>query len=199
MKNKNSVSKYFTQKELSVFEILLLIFSLISAVVAIFVTGGGPIGIPLFFVCITGFAILRSQKIKDDEIDQAIKSIVDGNNIELTENTLSAYDLRNTKAKKKKSGKIISSKYCITNIVTAPGKDTVLNIHLIDLIAQSVEKVSYNIKHGEAVSIAEETIDTNLGSKKVSFLTVEGLDQRIPVEADDYRASQLLEELCGKK
>ena len=199
MKNKNSVSKYFTQKELSVFEILLLIFSLISAVVAIFVTGGGPIGIPLFFVCIIGFAILRSQKIKDDEIDQAIKSIVDGNNIELTENTLSAYDLRNTKVKKKKSGKIISSKYCITNIVTAPGKDTVLNINLIDLIAQSVEKVSYNIKHGEAVSIAEETIDTNLGSKKVSFLTVEGLDQRIPVEADDYRASQLLKELCGKK
>lgn len=45
MKGKNIVEKYFHQKDFSTAEIIVLILAVASAIVAIFIQGGGPIGL----------------------------------------------------------------------------------------------------------------------------------------------------------
>ena len=69
MKNNNSVEKYFYQKNFSLLEIILIIISVISLIVATFVRGGGPVGLPVLLACVVTFFIYRSFKVKDNEID----------------------------------------------------------------------------------------------------------------------------------
>ena len=64
MKGKNIVEKYFHQKDFSIAEIIVLILAVASAIVAIFIQGGGPIGLPALLVCICAFSIIHSKKIK---------------------------------------------------------------------------------------------------------------------------------------
>lgn len=54
MKGKNIVGKYFHQKDFSIAEIIVLILAVASAIVAIFVQGGGPIGLPH---CLSSFVL----------------------------------------------------------------------------------------------------------------------------------------------
>ena len=104
MKNKNRVEQYFYQKDFSILEIVLLIIAIVSLIVATFIQGGGPIGLPILLICIVVFCICRSLKIKDTEIDQILKKIIQDNQIMYSDSTIVGYDLKNTVVKKRKDG-----------------------------------------------------------------------------------------------
>lgn len=196
MKNKNSVEQYFYQKDFSILEIILLIIAIVSLIVATFIQGGGPIGLSVLLVCVVAFIICRSLKIKDNEIEQALKKIIQDNKIQYSESAIECYELKNTVIKKRKDGKFISPNYYITDIVFT-SECTIFNIYIIDLIKQSVEMVSHSVNRNEMITLTEETIKTNAGAAKVSYLEIEN-GRVIPVALNDYKSSQLLQKVCDR-
>ena len=196
MKNNNSVEKYFYQKNFSLLEIILIIISVISLIVATFVRGGGPVGLPLLLACVVTFFTYRSFKIKDNEIDHTLKKILLDNNISYSENTIECYELKNTVTKKRNDGKIISPNYYITEIIFS-SEYTIFNIYIIDLFKQSVEKISHSVNCNESVTLIDETVKTCAGSVKMSYLKIKN-DHLIPVSQNDYKSSQLLQKICDR-
>ena len=196
MKNKNSVKQYFHQKDFSFLDIVLIIIAIVSLIVATFIQGGGPIGLPALLVCVVLFCICRSFKIKDSEIEQTLKKIIQDNKIECSESTIECYELKNTAIKKRKDGKFISPIYYITNIVFSP-EDTIFKIYVIDLIKQSVEMVCRSVNCNEPIILTEETIKTGAGFAKVSHLETDN-GCVIPVALNDYETSQLVEKVCNR-
>ncbi len=196
MKNKNRVEQYFYQKDFSIMDIVLLILAAVSLVVATFVQGGGPMGLPILLICIVVFCICRSFRTKDNEIDQALKRIILDNKIEYSKSAMESYDLRNTVIKKRKDGKLISPNYYITDVISS-SVDTLFKIYIIDLINSSVKMVSRSVNYNEKVTLCEERIKTDVGSVKVSYLKIDD-ECVIPVALNDYKTSQLVEKICEK-
>ncbi len=197
MKSKNRAEQYFNQKDLSVLEIILLILAVASAIISIFIDGGGPIGLPILLICIVVFCICRSLKIKDTEIDQMLEKIMQDNQIAYSDSTIVGYDLKNTVVKKRKDGKLISPKHYITDIVTAPDGNKALNVYIIDLVSFSVEMISQSVTDNNEITLMEETIKTGVGSVKMYYLNING-DCMIPVSLNDYKSSQIVENICNR-
>lgn len=118
------------------------------------------------------------------------------NKVECSENAIECYELKTTIIKKRKDGKFISPNYYITNIIFS-SEDTIFNIYIIDLIKQSVEMVSHSVKCNEKITLTEETIKTNAGFAKASYLEIES-DCVIPVALNDYKSSQLVLNICDR-
>lgn len=196
MKNKNSAEKYFYQKDFSAIEIVLIIIAVLSLVVATVVQGGGPVGLPILLVCIVAFCICRSFKIKDAEIDETLRKIMQDNKIECSENSIQCYALRSTVIKKRKDGKFVSPNYYITDI-TFFADGTVLDVCVIDLIKQSAEKLSHKVELKKSIILTEETVKTRAGSAKAPYLEIDG-GTIIPVALNDYNASQLIQKVCER-
>lgn len=194
MKNRNSVERYFNQKEFSILEIVLIIIAFVSLMIATFVQGGGPIGLPALLICMIVFCIYRSFKIKDAEIDQTLKRIIQDNKIECSENSIQCFELKGTVTKKRKDGKLISPNCYITNIIFS-SEETLFHIYIIDLIKQSVETVSHSIKCTEKITLIEERIKTNSGLAHETHLKTDDAFI-IPVTLNEYRTSQLVQKVC---
>ncbi len=199
MKNKNKTVKYFNEKNFSIVKILLIILTVISAFVATFIRGGGPIGLPILLLCIIGFVICNSLKIKDSEVEQALKKIIQDNQIKCSDNTIIGYDFRNTTVKKRKDGKLISPICYITNITLSSSVETVFKIYIIDLISSSVQMVSHSVNDNGDITLTEETVSTNVGHIKVSYIRINSCNYTIPVTLNDYKSSQLIESICNRK
>lgn len=197
MKNKNKAAQYFHQKDFSVLDIILLILAVTSATMLIFVRGGGPMGLLILLICICAFIICRSQKIKDDEIDQILKKIMEDNRITYSDSTIACFDLRNTIIKKRKDGKWISPNYYITDILTDSDGGINFSIYAIDLINASVKITSHSLNSTEQVALTEETIKTNKGPIKMSYLKINS-NCLIPVTLNDYKSFQIVENICNR-
>ncbi len=197
MKSKNEAKQYFYQKNFSIFEIILIILMVVSAIVATFIQGGGPIGLPILLVCIVAFCICRSRKIKDESIEQILEKIIQDNQITYSDNTIVAYDLKNAIVKKRKDGKLISPNYYITDIITAADGVITFNSYTIDLINSSVKMTSHSVTDNEEIILIEETIKTNVGSAKMSYLKINS-SCMIPVTLNDYKASKVVENICNR-
>ncbi len=195
MKSKNKIKQYFYQKNFSIVEIILIILGIVSLIVS-FIQGGGPIGLPILLICVIAFYICRSSKIKDNEIDQTLKKIIQDNKIEYSENVIECYDLKNTVTKKRKDGKLISPNYYITDIIFS-FEDTSFNICIIDLINSSVKMASHSVNCNEKVVLTEEIIKTSAGSTKVSYLKIDD-SCVIPVTLNDYKSFQLVQKICDR-
>lgn len=196
MKGKNIVEKYFHQKDFSIAEIIVLILAVASAIVAIFVQGGGPIGLPALLVCICAFSIIHSKKIKDDEIEQIIKKIKEDNQIPDSDYTIAGYELKNTAVRKRKDGKLISPDYYITEIRTSIDGSMIFNVYAINLIDSSVKMTSHSVGGTDKVTVVEETVKTGKGPAKMSYLRIDE-NCIVPVTLNDYKSSQLIESICN--
>ncbi len=197
MKSKNEAKQYFYQKNFSIFEIILIIVMVVSSIVSTFIQGGGPIGLPTLLICIGVFCICRSRKIKDEEIEQILEKIIQDNQITYSDNTIAAYDLKNAVVKKRKDGKLISPNYYITDIITTADGVITFNSYAIDLINSSVKMISHSVTNNEEIILIEETIKTNVGSVKVSYLKING-SCMIPVILNDYKTSKVVENICNR-
>ena len=193
MNHKNRTEKYFYQKRFSVLDILFLVTAIISAVVATFVTNGGPIGLPVSLISIAAFGICRSVKIKDAEIDQIQENIMLDNQIKVSDNSIVGYELKGVVVKKKKDGQLISPILFVTDIMSSDG-ETTFHIHEIDLIHSSVKRSSYCVKNTDVVFI-EEPVKSNLGTVKMTYLKINDNCQ-IPVLLTDFKSSQLVKQIC---
>ena len=196
MKGKNIVEKYFHQKDFSIAEIIVLILAVASAIVAIFIQGGGPIGLPALLVFICAFSIIHSKKIKDDEIEQIIKKIKEDNQIPDSDYTIAGYELKNTAVRKRKDGKLISPDYYITEIRTSIDGSMIFNVYAINLIDSSVKMTSHSFGGTDKVTVVEETVKTSKGPAKMSYLRIDE-SCTIPVTLNDYKSSQLIESICN--
>ena len=195
MKGKNIVEKYFHQKDFSIAEIIVLILAVASAIVAIFVQGGGPIGLPALLVLICAFSIIHSKKIKD-EIEQIIKKIKEDNQIPDSDYTIEGYELKNTAVRKRKDGKLISPDYYITEIRTSTDGSMIFNVYAINLIDSSVKMTSHSVGDTDKVTVVEETVKTGKGPAKMSYLRIDE-NCMVPVTLNDYKSSQLIESICN--
>ena len=187
MKGKNIVEKYFHQKDFSIAEIIVLILAVASAIVAIFVQGGGPIGLPALLVLICAFSIIHSKKIKDDEIEQIIKKIKEDNQIPDSDYTIEGYELKNTAVRKRKDGKLISPDYYITEIRTSTDGSMIFNVYAINLIDSSVKMTSHSVGGTDKVTVVEETVKTGKGPAKMSYLRIDE-NCIVPVTLNDYKS-----------
>ena len=198
MKNrKNLAEQYFSQKEWSLLETVLLAVLIIAAIVATFVQGGGPVGIPFFMISAVGLIFCRSAKIKDSEIDRMLQNLLVDNGVERTNNSFSGYELSNTVVKKRKDGKWISSKYYITNISWLPDKKIALDVYSVDLVSAVVNKEIYTISSDELV-LVKKRIRVSEGQKSVAYLRLKSSNQLLPITLDDYTTSQLIEQICSE-
>lgn len=197
MKSKNLADKYFHQKDFSVLDIFLLILALVSVIVAIFIPGGMPIGLPVLFICVFAFCVVRSQIIKDSEIDQILENIIQNNQIPLSDSTIVGFDLKSTVVKKRKDGKLVSPYYYITNVLEFSSTGFVLNIYVVDIINSSVKMFTQTINDTEKSTLIEETIKTNAGDAKISYLKVND-NCIIPVTINDFKTSQVVDMICNR-
>lgn len=76
-------------------------------------------------------------------------------------------------------------------------EDTVLNVYDIDLINSTVNKRSYDLDRSKKIILTEETVKTPAGTVQASYLNIDG-EYLIPVALNDYKSSQLAQEICDK-
>ena len=196
-KNKNVADQYFKQNGFSIAEVVLIILIVVSAIAATFIRGGLPIGLPILIISISGFILVRSSKVKDEEIDALLAKLLTENNIHCTDNTFVGYELKNTAVKKRKDGKIISPKYYVTSVEFSLSEEIVFYVNAVDLINLDVTKDFYTVKSKDGVSLSEESVHTPVGIKKSTYLNIDGCEYPIPVDLRDYNSSQLIEKICS--
>ena len=198
---QNIPERYFSQKSFSIMEIILILLATISAIIATFVNGGGPVGFPILFLCIFGIVILRSTKIKDDDIDKILQQIISNNEITISDTTIICYDLHNIAVKKRKDGKLCSRRCFITNISTHLKTEITFDIYIVDLISNTVEFFSHTVNNDNDVKVEliEETIKSNVGWHKISYLRIDNFDHCIPVTLSDYKTYNIIEKICKTK
>ncbi len=195
---KNNAEQYFKQKDFTVIELLLLALAIISGIVATFVDGGIPMGLPVLLVAVIGFYICRSLKIKDAVIDEILEKIIKENQIELSDQTMVGFDLKDTIVKKRKDGKIISPKYYITNVSFVSPEETVFSVCRIDIITSSVKKDLHTVRSDDEIVVVEETINTPFGHKTLKHLKIGSSDNLIPITLSDYKSSEFIEQICNR-
>ncbi len=192
----NVVKQYFDQKGFSAVEWVCVVLIAVSAIVATFVTGGGPIGLPLLLVGVIGFVICRGRMIKDDEIDKILARLIEENKIESTANTLRGYNLTHEIIKRRKDGKCISPEYYMTDLVFDIPGETVFHVHVIDMLSQSVKKNTYRVKEGSEISLIEKDI-SSMSGRKAAYIKIGYCDALIPVSLSDYASAKLIEKIIG--
>ena len=195
MKNKNKVEQYFNQREFSLMKIILIIVSVISVFVMIFVRGGIPMGTPILLACIVAFGVIRSFKIKDSDIDQILDKMIQDNSVYRSEKVIECYDFKNALMKKRKDGKVVSSKYCITNIKLS-SEATAFTVYRLDLINCSVEKEVYTVASNEKIVLIEEMIKNDSCSTEAPYIEFNG--STIPVTLKEYNTADLVQKICDK-
>ncbi len=196
MKN-NIAKKYFEQKNWTILELILLGIIIIAAFVFTFVRYGGPVGTPIFIVALAVLVVLKTQKIKDAEIDSMLNKMI-ANNVEphALKKSMQSFDLQAQLAKKGKDGKIRSSIYVVTLVEFE--KETVnLTCWRFDLLQENFAKESYTVKIGSGVSLVEKSITVSGSQKEIAFLESDAFTSAIPVEVNDITVDKTVKKLCG--
>ena len=195
----NTVDKYFKQKNWTAFEIICLVIAGMSAIVSIFVWGGGPIGLPLVVVSVFALVIYRSIKIKDEDIDDLINKIVTDNiNLADEKNVMKAFDFRDGSVKKGKDGKLRGTSSVIS-IFAFGFKVTEITTYRLNLITADIEKNFYSIPKEDNFSLIEDFIEISGAKKTVQYIENKETALIIPVITNDVESFRIVEKLCEKR
>ncbi|MBQ7392199.1 MAG: hypothetical protein IJV73_05885 [Clostridia bacterium] len=196
MKN-NFTQKYFEQKNWTVLELIFLGIAIIAAFVFTFLRYGIPIGTPFFIVAVAALAFLKTQKIKDAEIDSMLNKMI-ANSIEpdVLKKSMKSFDLQAQLTKKGKDGKMRSSAYVVTLVEFEKGtaKSTCWRF---DLLQENFAKESYTVTIGSGVSLVEKSVTVSGSQKEVAFLESDAFTSAIPVEVNDITVDKTVKKLCG--
>ena len=196
MKNKNA-QKYFTQKNLSAIDIICIAVAVIGAIVATFVWGGGPIGIPMFVFSIMVLVFLRSTRIQDQEIDKLVQKMFSENCGDLEDkNMICTFYLSKENSVKGKDGKLRSPQYVVSYYETLSA-ETKITVYYFNLIESMVEKENILVSNSTKMHLNEQTLMLSSGRKKIYFLSSNDNSFNIPVTVDDVESARILEKLCN--
>lgn len=194
---KSIIEKYFKQKSWSLFEILMIIVIVISAVIATFVWGGGPIGFPLLTTAIIALAVSKSTKIKDSDFDLELNKLV-VKQVEMLEekNAIKCFDLQIQPRVKGKDGKIRSTSYVISTFVWNDASIQ-LTIYLFDLLSDNCREEVYTIDYQkEKFFLKEESTIIDGVLKQLQYLECVSIPLRIPVNTNELDVCHIIEKLC---
>ena len=70
--------------------------------------------------------------------------------------------------------------------------------HIINLISETVEKKCLALDELKGVELAEDTMKTPVGPRRVSYLKIEGVEKLVPITLTDYQSTQLMEKICHR-
>lgn len=194
---KSIAQKYFEQKRWSVLEIIMVIVMIISAIVATFVWGGGPIGLPLLVVSIGVLIFLKSTKIKDNEIDDELNKFL-ANNLEVVDSkkTIKCFELNGNSVVKGKDGQMRSSVY-VVSVFLFDTENTQITVYTFDLLSESVTQKTYTIFRDMKVYLRDKTISVLGANKHIQYLECGDISMSIPVNTNDIDTHNIVEKLCN--
>ena len=194
---KSIGEKYFCQKSITVIEWVCIAVMVVSAMIATFVWGGGPTGLTLFGISAFLLIISRSSRVKDEEIDNLIKKMLEQNEIDINKKSaISTYDLKNVPTVKGKDGQLRSSNYVVSffDISNDLLKITTYNF---DLVSAEMKKSEYNLTGGYQITLVEEDVIVGkTTSKKANYLISDCFEKAIPVTVDDIDSIALIKKIC---
>ena len=190
MKN-DIIEKYFKQSNWTLFELIMLIVAILSVICITFFYRGIPMGTPPLVISVSILIFLKSQKIKDAEIDAQINELVFtyvGN--EESKNIIKCFDLQSEPIRKGKDGRLRSSLFKFDKEFA---EITVCNL---DLLSTTVNKNIYKISNETPVFLQEKTIQVSGSQKTVEYLVCKDVSLNIPVYTNEINASSIIEKLC---
>ncbi len=197
MKNR-TIEKYFSQKSLSLLDLICIIVAAVGAVVGAVVWGGGPIGFGLLGVSLAALAFSRSARAKDDDVDKELSRLLSENGLNSdAKDSVSGFDLESGVIKGKDQ-KLRSVRYFITSFDFLKDKTAVREVS-IDLINGTVSKTEYSIAKGERVFLIEKDIPKVLNKKSCCLSCESWGEASVPVALDDLDSSKLIEKVCANK
>ena len=197
MKN-GTMKKYLEQKRWSIPEKVTLAVAVVGAYLANFVWWGTYVGNPLFVISIVVLAFLKTQKVKDDEMDATLNKWIqyDMDPRDLRK-SLQTYNLRAEPVKRGKDGKLRSASYVILKVEFANETETAqLSVWRFDLINETLTKEDYKVTPGE-LSFVEESISVSGTRKTAAFLDSDAFSAPIPIDTNDHNADTAVKRLCG--
>lgn len=195
MKNKIA-QKYFTQKKFSVVDIVCIAVAVVAAIVATFVWGGGPIGIPLLALSLMVLVFSRSTRVKDQEIDRIVQKMFSENCGELDEKKLiQTFYLSEEATVKGNDGKLRSSRYVVTHFETV-SDETKITVYYFNILEQTVQKENFTVHKDSETSVNERVLTLASGRKKIHLLSAKDGSFDIPVTIDDVNSARILESIC---
>ena len=194
---KSIAQKYFEQRQWSILEIIMVIVIIISAIVATFVWGGGPIGLPLLVISIGVLIFLKSTKIKDDEIDDELNKLL-ANNFEVIDSkkTIKCFELNGNPVVKGKDGQMRSS-VCVVSVFLFNAETTQITSYTFDLLSENVTQKTYTIFGDMKVYLQDKTISVLGADKQVQYLECGDVSMSIPVNTNDIDTHSIVEKLCN--
>ena len=194
---KNSITdKYFKQAKWTPAESVLLIIAVLGVIYATFFWGGGPIGVPVSVVSAFILVFLKSQKIKDSEVDSQINKLI-STHIGDTglKNIIKCFDLQSEPIRKGKDGKLRSSIY-VVSFFKFDKEFAEITVYNLDLLSTTVSKNTYKISNETPVFLQEKTIQVSGNQKTVEYLVCKDVSLNIPVYTNEINASSIIEKLC---
>ncbi len=192
---KSITEKYFFQKRWTILEIVCLIVAVIALYVSTFVWGGGPLGFGLLAISIGAFAISKTTKISDGDIDNELNKLIRDNKISIDKKTICTYDLEMKPVVKGKDGSFRSRTYVISSFQF--DDKTKITIYRIDLIDYTVKAEAYIISDNETLSLTSKKVLTPNGNKEIFHLKSECSSFSVPVRTNDVDACKIIEKVCG--
>lgn len=195
----NTVEKYFKQKNWSLVEIICVVIAVIFAIVATFIDGGGPIGLPLVGLSVIILIICRSTKISDTEIDALLNKLID-DNIDTCESkyVIKAFDLRNCPGTKGKDGKIRSTNYVISCFLFECC-ETQIVVYRFNLLSNSMQKETYAIPKNEKISLIEESVQIGGIKRTIQYIECKTASLIVPVNSNEMDSFKIIEKLCSNE
>lgn len=195
MKN-DIIEKYFKQSNWTLFELIMLIVAILSVICITFFYRGIPMGTPPLVVSVSILIFLKSQKIKDAEIDAKINELVFtyvGN--EESKNIIKCFDLQSEPIRKGKDGRLRSSIY-VVSFFKFDKEFAEITVYNLDLLSTTVNKNIYKISNETPVFLQEKTIQVSGSQKTVEYLVCIDVSLNIPVYTNEINASSIIEKLC---
>jgi hypothetical protein len=196
---KGLAQKYFEQKNWTVLELILLGVAIIAAGIITFAWHGIPIGTPFFVVAVFALLLLKTQKIKDSEIDFMLnKWVAENIENEVLKKCIQGFNLQAHPIKKGKDNKMRSSIYTVT-LVEFAKENASLTCWKFDLIKEDLIKENHTVVIGTDISLIEKSITVLGTNKEISFLKSDIFSSDIPVDINDITVDNIVKRLCGIK
>ncbi len=199
---QNAMQTYFSRKHLIRAENICIAALVVSALIAIFLPGGIPLGIPIAGVAGIVLIFVRAARVKDAEIDALVETMTAAQLIGTNSpKCIGTYDLSVDPIIKGKDGKLRTSRYVLT-VIAEETDAWDLTVYTFDLLTASTAHVVYRIPLSDPPALIETTIMTPVGRRKRSVLCSpviclpDGTETDIPVTTEDIRSSDLLADLC---
>ena len=199
MKKQSTFEKYFSQKRFTVIEIILMVLCVMSFLFAM-LRGGGPYGLTSGFIILMPLIFLLSNKIQDEEVDDAIARIILENGINLEKpNVFSLYDLRVERMKKGKDGKFRSEKYVILELTPKVGGNLLIVCHYINVVKNEVVREEYFVDTENSLELREELERDSFGIRHYNYIFSDVFPNGIPYPYNEYKSSELIKDVLNAR